>query len=116
MQKYLGWLVVHPDLNDHGLAQFQQQWSELVGRHGGRVLGISVYGKRKLSYRIKKLWEGYAMEVRMEMDPKQVESFQRAALLLESLLRLMIVRDDGIPPADFLTQTEAQMDTTEEGA
>ena len=112
-RKYLGLVIVHPDLNEDRLNQLKAQFGELVTRHGGQVLEAVSLGKRKLAYRVKKLWEGNYLEFHMEMAPGGVEALKRAAGLLDSVVRLTIVQESSLPtkpqapPAERVGESES---------
>lgn len=111
-RKYLGMVIVHPDLNEDRLNQLKAQFGELVTRHGGQVLEAVSLGKRKLAYRVKRLWEGSYLEFHVEMAPAGVEALKRAAGLLDSVVRLTIVRETSLstepqqPPAEKVGESE----------
>ncbi len=92
LRKYLGILIAHPDLNEEGLNHLKDQFSELVSRHGGQIVQIVSLGKRKLAYRIGRVWEGHYLEIHMEAPPAGVEPLKQAADLLDSIVRLAIVQ------------------------
>ena len=113
-RKYLGLVIVHPDLNEDRLNQLKAQFGELVTRHGGQVLEAVSLGKRKLAYRLKKLWEGNYLEFHVELAPGGVEALKRAAGLLDSVVRLTIVQESSIPtkkpqapPAERVGESES---------
>jgi ribosomal protein S6 len=93
IRDYEAMVVVHPDLNEEGLSKFQGEWQEMVTRHGGRVLETIPLGKRKLSFRVGKVGEGLYLKARIQIPPLEVEGFQKAAGLMESIVRMMILKE-----------------------
>ena len=108
LRKYLGVLIAKPDLNEEGLNQLKDQVSELVTRHGGKIVQVVSLGRRKLAYRIGKSWEGHYLEVHMEVPPAGLEPLRRAADLLDGIVRLAIVQGSGYTakPLEVRSETE----------
>lgn len=93
VRDYEAIVVVHPDLNEEGVSKFQGQWQEMVTRHGGRVLETISLGKRRLSFRMGKVSEGLYLKARIQIPPLEVDGFQKAAGLMESIVRMMILKE-----------------------
>lgn len=63
------------------------------------VLRANHWGKRTLAYTIKRRDTGYYVIVQFEADAPQLAEFERAIKLDESVLRHLIVIDEGATPA-----------------
>lgn len=94
-------LIAHPDLNAEALGQLQTQFGEMVARQGGQTVENTLLGRRKLSYRIGKYQEGNYLQVKVQLPPSGVEGLKRSASLMESLVRIMVVRGTGTPAPVF---------------
>ena len=97
LREYDAILIARPDLNEEGLTQLQGQFSDLVTRQGGRVVGSSSMGKRKLSFRIHRVHEGTYLQIRMELPPEGVAGLRKAAVLLDPNVRLMVTSAADLP-------------------
>jgi small subunit ribosomal protein S6 len=76
-----------PQINDK-LARFHA----LLTKDGkGTVTNVSHWGKRTLSYRLKKKETGYYVVAQYETAPELLTEYQRAVTLDESVLRFLVV-------------------------
>lgn len=89
--------IIHPECAEKDLARLEKQFEETITRLGGRVTGTSNLGKRRLSYKIKRLSEASALQIRFEAPPEAVAQFIKAARLFESVARIMVVHGEPAP-------------------
>ncbi len=94
-RKYEAILIASPELNEEQLNKLQSQFAEVVARHQGRVLGVTVLGKKKLGYMIGERSEGLYLQILIEVLPSQVAGIEKAAKTMDSCLRFMLTRDSG---------------------
>ena len=90
-------LLLQPELDEAGLSKIQAQFSEILSRHSGRIVETVSLGRRKMTFKVGKRSEANYLQLKIQMPPQQVAAFQKAASLVESLLRLMIVDDRTLP-------------------
>src|SRR3989475_5370813 len=64
----------------------------------GTVGNVAHWGKRTLTYRLKKKDTGYYVVVQFETEPALLPEYERALKLDESLLRFLTVVNEGEPP------------------
>lgn len=107
MRDYGAVLIADPGLSEEGLTQLKGQFTEMVTRHGGKVLGISALGKKRLSYRIGRHHEGNYLQVKMQLPPAGVDGLSKMARTLERVIRLMVLSADAFPePAAAAPRSE----------
>ena len=96
--------IIRPELGEQETAQLQQQFSEQVSRHGGRVLDCSSFGKRRLSFRLRKCSDGIYLQWRLQLPPGEVGNLVKAMGLMEPILRCMVTRkqEGSAPPRPVL--------------
>lgn len=92
VRTYEAMVIANPQLSDEALEQLKGQLSEVVKRQGGRVLETTLLGRRRLSFPIRKEAEGTYLQVRLEVASGEVVKIQRAVALIESVLRMMVIR------------------------
>ena len=63
------------------------------------VTGMAHWGKRTLAYPIKKKEVGYYVVVHVETDTELLSEFERIVKLNESVLRYLVVINEGLPAA-----------------
>lgn len=62
------------------------------------ITGTSHWGKRTLAYPIKRRDAGHYVVVQFETDPKLLAEFERAVKLEESVVRYLLVLNEGEVP------------------
>ncbi len=62
------------------------------------ITGTSHWGKRTLAYAIKRRDQGYYVVVQFETDPGLLAEFERAVKLEESVVRYLLVLNEGEVP------------------
>ena len=100
-KEYEAILIAPSELNPEAVTQLQNQFGELVARQGGRVLGNTLLGTRKLSYKVGRHQEGHYLQVKLQMPPSGIEGLKRSAALDESIIRMMVVKATDVPPPVF---------------
>ncbi len=100
-------MIADPGLNEEGLTQLKGQFTEMVTRQGGKVLGITVLGRKRLSYRIGRHGDGNYLQIRMQLPPAGVDGLTKLSHTLERVIRLMILSGDAMPePASAAPKAE----------
>ena len=93
--------IVHPEVDDEGLAAVVETVKGLVSRNGGAVVKVDHWGLRRLAYPIKNQWEGQYVFMLLGMDPAGITELERGLVLVEQVIRHSVVRlgDDETPIA-----------------
>jgi small subunit ribosomal protein S6 len=84
--------IVHPEADDEGLASAIETVKGLVGRNGGEVTKVNLWGLRRLAYPIENQWEGQYVLMHFEMAPEGVAELERSLGLSEQVIRHLVVR------------------------
>jgi ribosomal protein S6 len=92
---YQATVLLSPQINEEAASKLQGGLSELVTRHGGRVLESHLAGKKRLSYRIKKASEATYLLMKLALPADQVLPLSRAADPMEEVLRFFITKEAG---------------------
>jgi small subunit ribosomal protein S6 len=94
--------IVHPEIDDEGLAAAVETVEDLVQRGGGQVVKVDLWGVRRLAYPIQKLREGQYVLMHLNMQPAGVAELERSLGLSEQVIRHLVVRleDDALPEAE----------------
>lgn len=77
------------------------------------VRQVNHWGKRTLAYPIKRREVGYYVVVQFETLPQQLAEFERLIKLDESVIRHLVVIDEGATPA--VVRAPSEEETEEEG-
>jgi small subunit ribosomal protein S6 len=84
--------IVHPEVDDEGLATVVETVKGLVKRSGGEVVQVDLWGLRRLAYPIKRLWEGQYVLMFLDMEPQGIAELERGLGLVEQVMRHLVVR------------------------
>jgi len=94
MRNYELVLILHPDLEEEGVAEVRERIGDLVTSSGGQVLGVDLWGRRRLAYAIADQLEGTYVQMRLTLDPSQLSELERVMRLDSRIIRRLLVRMD----------------------
>ena len=94
MRKYEVVFVLRPDLDEEKNTAVIEKFKDLIESHGGEVLKIDKWGKRRLAYEVKDLREGFYVICHMSADTKVAAELDRVFKITDEVLRHLIVRED----------------------
>jgi small subunit ribosomal protein S6 len=85
-------------VGDERINEKLDRWHKVaLGGDGGEVTAVDHWGKRQLSYPIRKRTSGYYVVAQMRTDGAALPEFERLLKLDEELLRYLIVLNEGEP-------------------
>jgi small subunit ribosomal protein S6 len=85
-------LIVDPRLTEEEVAQLGTRLQESMVGLGGEVLSLENWGKRRLSFELRKQREGQYLLFQVKATPPVVREYERQLRLNESVLRFMTTR------------------------
>ncbi len=94
MRKYEVVFVHRPDLDEEKSTALIERFKDLIETHGGEVLKIDKWGKRRLAYEVKDLREGVYIIAHMNAEPKVATELDRVFKITDDVLRHIIVREE----------------------
>ncbi len=94
MRKYEVVFVLRPDLDEEKNTGVIEKFKTLIESHGGEVVKLDKWGKRRLAYEIKDFKEGFYVLIQMNADSKVATELSRVFKITDEVLRHMIVRED----------------------
>jgi small subunit ribosomal protein S6 len=114
-------IIADPRLTEEEVAQLIGRLQESYAALGGEVVSTENWGKRRLSFEIRKQREGTYVLLQVKAEPSVVREFERQLRLNESVLRYMTNRveegrrrqappgtpEDGVPAAAEPTADQA---------
>lgn len=106
--------AVKPDLEQDALKAVVDRLSQRIQDQGGTVEAVDVWGKKRMSYTVKKYREGVFVHTRFVVDPQKVSEIRRAATLSEELLRVRITQAVGKAPQKISAAEPAAAEATRE--
>jgi small subunit ribosomal protein S6 len=85
-------VIVDPRHSEEEVAQLAGRLQESAGGLGGEVTSVENWGRRRLSFELKKQREGSYLLLGVKAEPAVVREFERQLKLNESVLRFMTTR------------------------
>jgi len=90
--------VVRPDLEQDAFKALVERVTQRITDQGGTVEVVDTWGKRRMSFSLKKNREGLYVHTRFSLDPAKVAEVRRAVSLIEEILRATITNAVGKTP------------------
>ena len=94
MRHYELMVILDPDLEERTITPSLDQFLSVVKTGGGTVEKVDVWGRRRLSFEIKKKTEGIYAVVDLQAEPAVVKELDRQLNLNEAVLRTKVIRPD----------------------
>ena len=94
MRHYEVMVILDPTLDERTVAPSLETFLNVIRTSGGNVEKVDVWGKRRLSFEIKKHAEGIYAVLDVNADPDAVKELDRQLSLQESVLRTKVLRRD----------------------
>lgn len=108
MAQYEITLILRPEGTEEQLKQTVARAEELITKEGGTITATEAWGRRRLTFTLKKQREGVYFLLRAQGEPTAMDRLKRAFRLEESILRVMIVRLDEAAAAAATTGAPPQ--------
>ena len=83
--------IIKPNIDSEEFDKVTAKIEETIASLDGKVLSTDKMGRKKLSYDIKDFRDGYMVVHTFELEPNQVEKFNRQLRLNENILRIMLL-------------------------
>ena len=87
-------VILDPELEERTVAPSLDTFLNVVRQDGGTVAKVDVWGRRRLSYEIKKKSEGIYAVLDVTCTPAAVAELDRQLGLNESVLRTKVMRPE----------------------
>jgi small subunit ribosomal protein S6 len=94
MRRYELMIILDPDLEERTVAPSLDTFMNVIRQGGGSVEKVDIWGRRRLSFEIKKKTEGIYAVVDLTAEPATVKELDRQLNLNESVLRTKLLRPE----------------------
>ena len=94
MNKYEAMYIVTPEMEDEAIKGVIEKFSGIITANGGEIEKTDEWGRKKLAYPID-YTEGYYVLVNFAAAPELPRELERNFRNDESILRYMVVRQNG---------------------
>jgi small subunit ribosomal protein S6 len=85
-------VILDPTLDERTVAPSLETFLNVIRTSGGNVEKVDIWGKRRLSFEIKKHTEGIYAVLDVNAEPDAVKELDRQLSLQESVLRTKVLR------------------------
>lgn len=94
MRRYELMIILDPELEERTVGPSLDKYLSVIRNGGGTVDKVDVWGRRRLSYPIRKKNEGIYTVVDMQATPADALELDRQLNLNESIMRTKLIRPD----------------------
>jgi len=94
MRRYELMIILDPDLEERTVAPSLDTFMNVIRQGGGTVEKVDIWGRRRLSFEIKKKAEGIYAVIDLTAEPATVKELDRQLNLNESVLRTKLLRPE----------------------
>ncbi|HEX9019886.1 MAG TPA: 30S ribosomal protein S6 [Nitrospirota bacterium] len=92
MQTYESIFIINPNLTDEETAAVIKKMQDVIAKQGGEMLKFEDWGKKKLSYEIKKHKRGHYAFFQFKAQPTAVSELERTYKLTDSVIKFLTIR------------------------
>ena len=89
---YQSILILKPDLDEAQVDQALEKLTGFLTQNSGSALKVEKWGKKRLSYRIKKSRFGYYLNIYHTCDSLKVSSLEKEYKLFDLILKFLVIR------------------------
>ncbi len=90
MRNYELVFILHPDLDEQNVTANVDRVKGWITASGGTITKEELWGKRRLSYRIRKQIEGIYVLLQAEMEPAATKDLEHNLRLTEQVMRFLL--------------------------
>ncbi|GAB3509163.1 30S ribosomal protein S6 [Amycolatopsis cihanbeyliensis] len=101
-------IILDPSQDERTVSPTLENFLKVIRDSGGSVEKVDVWGRRRLSYEIKKHAEGVYALVDLNAEPDAVKELERQLSLQEIVLRTKVVRRETPRPGSRAARTANQ--------
>jgi small subunit ribosomal protein S6 len=94
MNKYESVFIIDTVLDNETTQDLVNKFADFINKNGASVKKVDKWGKKKMSYPIKKRAQGYYTEIEFEAQGDFVEKLEREFKLNEYILRYLVIKLD----------------------
>jgi small subunit ribosomal protein S6 len=92
MRQYELMVILDPETEERTVSTTMDKFLSVVKKDGGTVDNVDVWGRRRLSYDIRKKSEGIYAVVNFTAEPATAQELDRQLNLNESIMRTKLLR------------------------
>ena len=86
--------IISPEVSEEETRSILDRLGQIVAQHGGQIVKINQWGRRRLAYPIERHRDGYYVFIDMILTPETVSELERTLKVSEIVLRYMVTKRD----------------------
>jgi len=86
--------ILTPEVNEEQTRAILERIEQIVNTHGGKIMQVNQWGRRRLAYPIQHHRDGFYVFVDMVLTPETVNELDRTLKVSEEVIRHLIKRRD----------------------
>ena len=86
--------IISPEVSEEETRSILDRLGQIVAQHGGQVVKVNQWGRRRLAYPIERHRDGYYVFIDMILTPETVIELERTLKVSEIVLRYMLTKRD----------------------
>jgi small subunit ribosomal protein S6 len=87
--------ILSPQLGEEELPAAVERINNFITTHGGEIIEVDQWGRRRLAYPIEKHTEGMYVVTQLKLDAPRLAELDANLRISEDVIRHLIVRKDG---------------------
>ena len=91
MHEYETVFILDPGLDENQVNEEVEKTSNLITSHGGKIIDLQRWGRKRLAYEINKKRDGVYTLIKHESSGETVKELERRLRLNDSVMRVMTV-------------------------
>ena len=95
MNKYETVFIINPSVEEAGVKELTQKFSDLINSDG-KVESVEELGTKKLAYEISKNSEGIYVLINFEANPALIKELERVYRITDEVIKFIVVRKDEV--------------------
>ncbi len=116
MRNYQSVLILKPDLDEAQVEQSIEKITSLIQKFGGSILKLDNWGKKRLSYRVKKNKFGYYLNIYHTCEEGGVPALEKEYQLYELIIKYLVIRLEERDIERVMSQAAESPESSEAGA
>ncbi len=94
MRDYELVMIVHPELDETALKETVDKVTGWITEFGGAIEKVDLWGKRRMTYLIRKQREGQYVLVKAQINPSFCATLERNLRFTEPVMRFLLTTND----------------------
>ncbi|HEY3314176.1 MAG TPA: 30S ribosomal protein S6 [Bacillota bacterium] len=94
MRKYEVMFVIRPELDEEKTTAVIEKFQNLLTAQGATVTKVEKWGKRRLAYEVKGLFEGFYVVLQFDGEAEAAAELERVLKITDEVIRHLIIRQE----------------------